>query len=122
MQGVVLSPRAATTTLPVGRSKKDLMQVSDAQNKAVGGESANRGEEPMLSLVQSLELLQEYAMRIASNHGLGLQEVAQAGAMATAFIVRECSNDIGGEVGVNVATFGFIEGCKTVPPGMGPAG
>ncbi len=86
-----------------------------------GGESAKYGEEPQLTVVQSLALLQEDAMRIAGENGLGLEEAAQAAAVATAFIVRECAKNIGGEVGSNVAAFGFIEGCKTVPPAIGPA-
>ncbi len=85
-----------------------------------GGEPAQRGEEPELTVVQSLALLQEDAMRITSQIGLGLEEAAQAGAVATAFIVTECAKSIGGEVGYNVAVFGFIEGCKTAPPPIGP--
>ena len=73
-----------------------------------------------LTVVQSLALLQEGAMRITSENGLGLEESAQAGAMATAFIVKECAKSIGGEVGFNVAAFGFIEGCKTAPPALEP--
>lgn len=84
------------------------------------GETAKMGEEPQLTVVQSLALLQEDAMRIASENGLGLEDAAQAGAVATAFIVKECAKGIGGEVGFNVAVFGFIEGCKTAPPAIGP--
>lgn len=82
----------------------------------LGGDSAMRGQAPKLTLVESLELLQDDAMRIANECGLGPEEGAQAAALATAFIVRECAKDIGGEVGFNAAAYGFIEGCKTVPP------
>ncbi len=58
-------------------------------------------------------------MYIARNNGLGLKEAAQAAAMATAFVVKECSRNLGPEVGFNVAAYGFIEGCKTVPPAIG---
>lgn len=87
----------------------------------LGGSNALRGEEPKLSVVQSLALLQEDAMRIAGENRLNLKEAAQSAAMATAFIVKECVGSIGGEVGFNVAIYGLIEGSKTVPPRLQPA-
>lgn len=82
----------------------------------LGGSQELRGEAPKLTVVQSLELLQDDALRIASKSGLEPKEAAQCAAMATAFIVKECAQSIGGEVGFNVAMYGFIEGSKTVPP------
>ncbi len=79
-----------------------------------------RGAAPELSVVQSLSLLQEEAMGIARENGLELKEAAQAAAMATAFIVKECARDIGVETSFNAAAYSFIEGCKTVPPHVGP--
>ena len=55
-------------------------------------------------------------MQIAEKYGLNLEQAAQVAAVATGFIVKECEKDIGGEVGYYVATLGFIEGSKTVPP------
>lgn len=85
-------------------------------NTKLGGDGALRGEEPRLTVVQSLALLQEDAIRIAGENGLNLKEAAQSAAMSTAFIVKECAKNISGEVGFNVALYGFIEGSKTVPP------
>lgn len=85
----------------------------DAQK--LGGSHVSRGEEPRLTILQTTDLLQDDALRIAHDNGLSLEEAAQAAALATAFIVSECSKSIGAEVGFNIATFGFIEGCKTVP-------
>lgn len=87
----------------------------------LGGENSMRGQTPRFTLVESLDLLQDDAVRLAKECGLGLEEGAQAAALATAFIVRECAKDIGGEVGFNAAVYGFIEGCKTVPPSLRPA-
>jgi hypothetical protein len=89
--------------------------------EGLGGEPSNRGGAPKLSAVESLGLLQAEAMHIVENNGLGLKEAAQAAAIATAFIVKECSREIGPEVGVNIATYGFIEGCKTMPPSISAA-
>ena len=85
----------------------------------LGGVSLDRGIATELSLVESLELLQEDAIRISSNNGLDLKEAAQAAAMATAFVVKECLVNLGLEVCYNIATYSFIEGCKTVPPEIG---
>jgi len=82
-------------------------------------EPDQRGEEPTLSVVQSLSLLQDGALAIAQQHGLELAEAAQLMAIATAFLVKESDQDIGAQVGFNVALYGFIEGCKTVPPPLG---
>jgi hypothetical protein len=82
----------------------------------LGGTSEHRGMEPNLNLHESLELLQADALAIAARYSLSLQEAAESAALATAFIVKECVASIGGETGFNVAAFGFVEGCKTVPP------
>ena len=80
-----------------------------------------RGQTPRLTLIESLDLLQDDAVRIATDCGLRLEEGAQAAAIATAFVVSQCAKDIGGEVGFNAAVYGFIEGSKTVPPLLRPS-
>lgn len=82
----------------------------------LGGELSNRGNAPDLSVVESLNLLQAEAMEISRSNGLQLKESAHAAAIATAFIVKECSRNLSPEVSYNIAAYGFIEGCKTVPP------
>lgn len=82
----------------------------------LGGDPSKRGGPPELSTVESLVLLQEDAIHIASSNELKLKEAAQAAAIATAFIVRECIPALTAEVGFNIAVYSFIEGCKTVPP------
>lgn len=76
----------------------------------------HRGAAPTLSIQQSLALLQADALQIAARHSLSLQQAAEAAALATGFIVKECAASIGSEVGFNVAALGFVEGSKTVPP------
>lgn len=71
-----------------------------------------------LSVVESLALLQNDAMHIVKANELELKEAAQAAALATAFVVKECSRNLGIEVSFNIATYGFIEGCKTMPPAI----
>lgn len=89
--------------------------VSLDQQK-LGGQETLRGESPRLDVVDSLSQLQERAFEIMANNHLSLEQAAQAAALATGFIVKECAAQIGAEIGFNVAAYGFVEGCKTVPP------
>lgn len=86
----------------------------------LGGEQAKRGAEPNLTVLQALSIFQDEALQIINRNGLSLEEGAQSAALATGFIVKECAVSIGAEVGFNVAAYGFIEGCKTVPPVLSP--
>lgn len=87
--------------------------------KMLDGGASKRGNSPQLSPIESLALLQEDALDIAAQNGLDLKEAAQAAAIATAFIVKECTPALRPEVGFNIAAYGFIEGSKTVPPVIG---
>ena len=96
----------------------ELMKVPlDAQR--LNAQPAARGEQPTLNTLETLVLFRDGALKIAQDQGLTLEEAAQAAAVATAYIVRECSAAIGAEVGFNAAAFGFIEGSKTAPPHAG---
>lgn len=82
----------------------------------LGGQQAWRGSEPQLDILGALSLLQEPALEIGESHQLSVEQTAQAAAMATGFIVKECAPQIGAETGFNLAAYGFIEGSKTAPP------
>ena len=79
-----------------GPSLINLLGAFLAQNQIeldstkVGGAPEHRGEEPNLSTQESLALLQEDALQIAARHSLSLQQAAEAAALATGFIVKEC--------------------------------
>jgi hypothetical protein len=75
-----------------------------------------KGEDSKLSYLESMDIFQNEMLIILRNSQLDFEKGAQAAAMATAFIVKECSTNIGSEVGFNAATYGFIEGSKTIPP------
>lgn len=81
----------------------------------LGGDQKPGGD-PELTILQSLSLLQDEAMGIARKNAIPLSEAAQAAAMATAFIAKECAKDVGAETAFNIAVYGFIEGSKTSPP------
>lgn len=88
-------------------------------NDKIGGEETQRGEPPRLNTVEALSLLQDEALNICKRNSLSMESSARAAALATAFVVKECSPQIGAETGFNVAIFGFIEGSKTIPPAIG---
>lgn len=77
-----------------------------------------KGEDSTLSYLETMDIFQKEALSILERNQLDFEKGAQAIAMATAFIVKECSNNIGAEVGFNAATYGFIEGSKTIPPSL----
>lgn len=82
-------------------------------------QQGGRGEAPRLDVGASLTLLQSDALKIGERYGLQLDQSAQAIALATGFIVKECIPQIGADVALNVAMFGFVEGSKTIPPKLG---
>lgn len=85
-------------------------------HQKLNGQQEIRGEPPHVDILSALSQLQTKAMEIGKHHHLDLEQTAQAGALATAFIVKECAPQIGAETGFSLAISGFIEGSKTVPP------
>ncbi len=85
----------------------------------LGRQENQRGEEPKHSILDTLSLLQQDAINICNCNSLSMQSSAQAAALTTAFVVKECISQIGAETAFNVAAYGFIEGSKTIPPILG---
>jgi hypothetical protein len=75
--------------------------------------------ESNLSFLETLERLQDQAQIIMSQNNLSQEQMAYSCAMATAFIIKECRNDLPPESGFHTAVYGFIEGSKTYPPEYG---
>lgn len=93
---------------------------STLNTEQLGGPKRMMGEKPKLEISQSLNALQYNAMLKAQEHNLNPVQAAEAAAIATSHIVKECMPHIGIDVGFNVAVVGFTEGCKTVPPVIRP--
>jgi hypothetical protein len=103
-----------------------LMAYLSAMNVALDeqrlhGDAASRGAPPQLDILLGLSRLQQEAIAIGERHKLSLDQTAQAAALATGFVIRECAKNISAETGFNVAVYGFIEGSKTVPPQIADA-
>ncbi len=69
-----------------------------------------------LSFLETLERLQDQAQVIMSQNNITQEQMAYSCAMATAFIIKECQNDLPVESGFHTAVYSFIEGSKTYPP------
>lgn len=76
--------------------------------------------ESNFSFLETLQRIQDQAHVIMNQNNLNLEEMAYSCAMATAFIIKECRNDLPVESGFHTAVYGFIEGTKTLPPELNP--
>ena len=74
-----------------------------------------RGEPPMLTVLEMQEALEDDLSDVRAKYGLSFEDGARSCALATARLIREGAPEIGLEVGFHIAAYGFIEGCKTVP-------
>ena len=72
-----------------------------------------------LTILETLQRLQDQAHVIMNRNNLTQEQMAYSCAMATAFIIKECQNDLPVESGFHTAVYGFIEGSKTFPPEFG---
>jgi hypothetical protein len=73
-------------------------------------------EESNLNFLDTLNLLQSKAAEIMGQNKLDYEQMAYSCAMATAFLIKECQQDLVTEAGFNTAIYSFIEGSKTYPP------
>ena len=72
--------------------------------------------ESNLSFIDTLNLLQNKAAIIMNQNKLNFEQISHACAMATAFLIKECQQDLPAESGFNTALYAFMEGSKTSPP------
>jgi hypothetical protein len=71
--------------------------------------------QPQMGFLETQKLLEPRFAEIRARHGLSEQEAAEAGAVATAFLMHQCSQVLDPHVAFGIAVYGFIEGAKTVP-------
>jgi len=78
----------------------------------IDGKEFNKSSmtESNLSFLDTLKLLQNKAAEIMSQSKLDYEQMAYSCAMATAFVIKECQNDLEVQSGFNTATYSFIEG------------
>ena len=91
----------------------------DAMNVAVDveklGEPTPLGNEPLLKFLETQTKLEPKFNAIAKQAGLSLDEAAHAAALATAHLIKQCSQVLDPNIAFGIAVYGFIEGTKTYP-------
>ena len=84
--------------------------------------NSGRLNPPTMTVLQTQALLDDELLAIDRRHGLTPAACAQACAVATAWLIKQCADQIGPEAGVDLALYGIIEGSKTVPLRRPPSG
>ena len=88
------------------------VQIDNSQMESAEPQTSN------LDFLTSMEATQSEAIKIMEKHGLEAKEMSVSCAMATAFIIQQCRQDLPAEAGFQTAIMGLIEGSKTAPPKM----
>ena len=76
----------------------------------------NTKAESNLDFLESLNLLQNEALKVMQKYNLDFEQMAYACALSTAFIIKECQQELNAVSGFHTAIYSFIEGSKTCPP------
>jgi hypothetical protein len=92
-----------------------LAQLGVELDRTRLGEEPGPDNQPQLGFLETQKLLEPPFAAIRSRHGLSEQESAEAGAVATALLLRQCAPVLDPHVAFNLAVYGFIEGAKTAP-------
>jgi len=71
-----------------------------------------------LSVTETQTRLEPLIRKTAASFGLSTQEAAQSCAIAAGRLIRDHAATLDANIGYAVATYGFIEGLKTMPPGL----
>ena len=92
-----------------------LAEIGVALDEQKLGSPRLEANQPKLGFLETQRRLEPLFSRIRARHGLSLVEAAEAGAIATAFMVHQCSSVLDPSVAFGVAVYGFLEGTKTAP-------
>lgn len=92
-----------------------LAEIGIALDETKLGATQLQANQPKLGFLETQKLLEPLYLAIRARHGLSDLEAADAGAVATAFVVHQCSTVLNPSVAFGVAVYGFIEGSRTAP-------
>ena len=81
--------------------------------------SSSPKAESNIDFLTTLKHLQSSANKIRLDYDLSFEDFSYSCAVATAFVITQCKDDLSIESGFNTAIYGFIEGTKTMPPEFG---
>jgi hypothetical protein len=92
-----------------------LSQLGIAMNEEDPGDEDERESQPNLTFLDTQRKLEPSFLAIAEQNKLSHQEAAYAAAVATGFLIQQCSNVLDPDEAFDIAVYGFIEGTKTAP-------
>jgi hypothetical protein len=79
------------------------------------GDAASEQYQPNLGFLETQKLLEPRYLATQARLGLTQREAAEAAAVASAFLIQQCSAVLDPHAAFGVAVYGFIEGAKTAP-------
>ena len=95
-----------------------LEQMGIVVDQEVISRPTDPENEPLLAFLESQQRLEPEFEVIRTRFGLSLVEAADAAAIATAMLIRQCSEVLDPSIAFGIALYGFVEGTKTFPSPM----
>jgi hypothetical protein len=69
----------------------------------------------MREFLETQKKLEQLYTPVKARLGLSREEAAQAAAVATALLIRQCAKVLDPNIAFGIAVYGFVEGSKTAP-------
>ena len=92
-----------------------LEQMGIAIDQNVIAQPTAPDHEPLLGFLETQQRLEPEFSAIREEFGLSLSEAADAAAIATAVLIRQCTEVLDPSIAFGIALYGFVEGTKTFP-------
>ena len=92
-----------------------LEQMGIVVDQTVISQPTDPEHEPLLGFLETQQKLEPEFSAIMDSFGLSLGEAAEAVAIATAMLIRQCTEVLDPSVAFGIALYGFVEGTKTYP-------
>ncbi len=92
-----------------------LEQIGIVVDQEVISQPTDPEHEPLLGFLDTQKKLEPEFAAIRESFGLSLGEAAEAVAIATAMLIRQCTEVLDPSVAFGIALYGFVQGTKTYP-------
>ncbi len=123
-----LAPGAVVLSEQANEAGPRLIQIFGGALDSLGVKNdpdrLSRGEveaaKPLLSFIETQGQLEPPFTAIKDRLGLSYSEAADAAALATAILIRQCAGVLDSNAAFGVAIYGFVEGSKTAPSPQKP--
>ena len=92
-----------------------LEQMRIAVNQEVIVQPTSPDHEPLLDFLETQSRMEPEFVVVRERFDLSLGEAADAAAIATAMLIRQCDEVLDPSIAFGIALYGFVEGTKTYP-------